>query len=253
MNRTTEDTINKLRPIDDMFFHKLVEDKRFCEEILQVILQKRDLCVVYAEPQKNLRNINGRSVIVDVLCRDGYNNYYNIEVQKDNNDNHIKRVRYNASNIDTFVSEKGSSFEEIPDVYIVYISTFDMFGYGKTIYHIRSIIEETKDVIDNGYHEIFVNTAVDDGTDIAGLMRILKQSSIPTDNRYPYVCNRIRGFKEGKGIDDMCEVVEEYAKEYAKETVINIALAMIEHGDDDDYINSITKLDYEEIKKLRKE
>ncbi len=271
MNKSTKDTIDRLRPIDDTFFHKLVEDLEFCEELLRIILDKSDLHIISSEPQKSLRNINGRSVIIDVLCVDDTGNYYNIEVQKDNNDNHIKRARYNASNIDTYISEKGSSFEELPDVYIIYISSFDVFQLGKTIYHIHSFIEETNTIIDNGYHEIFVNTYIDDGTDIAGLMQLFKQSNIPNDTRYPYICRKIRGFKEGKEQDTMCEVVEEYARnyaleyakeyaveyakeyavEYAKEQAKKSALLLIEQGFDNEFINHITNLDYDIIQELR--
>ena len=38
--------VSKLNVIDDVLFHKVVEDKEVCEEILQIILNKPDLTVV---------------------------------------------------------------------------------------------------------------------------------------------------------------------------------------------------------------
>lgn len=188
--------------------------------MLQVILQKPDLQVIKATSQKSLRNIKGRSVTLDVLCKDSEGNYYNIEVQKKNNDNYEKRVRYNRSNIDTYVTEKGIKFHEIPNVYVIFISKFDYFKKNKTIYHVDRVLRETQDIVDNGFHEIYVNTVVDDGTDIAALMKLFKSSKVENDRRFPRVCERIRYFKEGKGSGDMCEVIEEYAKEFAIQEVI---------------------------------
>lgn len=109
VGKTIDKTIDELRPIDDVFFEKLVNEPEFCEEVLQVIFSKKDLKVISADTQMCLRNVKGRSVSVDVLCVDSKHIYYNIEVQKSDNDDHQHRVRYNGSNVDT-----------------VYISDFDV-------------------------------------------------------------------------------------------------------------------------------
>ena len=123
----TQSVIEQMTPMDDSFFNILVEDKEVCEELLRIILDKPDLVVIQAVPQRNMRNIFGRSVIVDVLCTDSDGSYYNIEMQKGDNDDHQKRVRYNGSVIDTMISSKGTHFKDLPDVYIIYISGFDIF------------------------------------------------------------------------------------------------------------------------------
>ena len=46
-------------------------------------------------------------MILDVLCQDSSGDYFNIEVQKKNDDDHQKRVRFNRSNIDTAFVESG--------------------------------------------------------------------------------------------------------------------------------------------------
>ena len=253
MKNNIQKTVDALKPIDDEFFHKLAEDAGFCEEILQVILKMPDLQVIRAVPQKSLRNINGRSVIVDVLCKDSNGNYYNIEIQKKNDDDHQRRVRYNGSSVDTYISEKGIKFKEIPDVYAVFISSFDYFGGQKTIYHVDRVLRETGDIVDNGFHEIYVNTEIDDGTDIAALMKVLKNHQLENDKRFPKVCSRIRYFKEGKGDSDMSDVVEEYAKEYVKEYAKDVVREMIVLDLDDASIQKATKLTLDEILSIRKE
>lgn len=104
--------VDKLRPIDDIFFQKLIENNFFCEELLQTILQDSKLQIIECEPQKNLRNIIGRSVILDALCKTYDEKYINVELQKDDNDNHQKRVRYNGSNIDTYITEKNTKIDD---------------------------------------------------------------------------------------------------------------------------------------------
>ena len=68
------------------------------------------------------------------------------------------------ANLDTAASEKGIKFDELKDIYEIYISKFDVFGKNRTIYHIDRMIRETHKVVDNGTHEIYISTKIDDGT-----------------------------------------------------------------------------------------
>ncbi len=132
-----------MRPIDDTFFRKLAERKEFCEELLQVILKKPELKLIETIPQRSFHNLDGCSVTVDVICKDSKGCYYSTEMQKTDNDDHLKRVRYNRCNVDIYISEKGTKFRVLPDVYMIYISSFDPFKMGKTLYHVTRTLEET--------------------------------------------------------------------------------------------------------------
>lgn len=52
----------------------------------------------------------------------------------------------------------------------------------KTIYHVEKILRETGEFIDDGLREIFVNTVIDDGTDIAELMSVFQKRKLKTVN-----------------------------------------------------------------------
>ncbi len=211
------DIVKRLRPIDDTFFEVLMQDIDTCQELLRVVLEDDNLIVEELHPQESIKNLQGRSVRLDAFCTLSSGKRCNIEVQKGNNDNHLKRVRYNASCITANVTEPGTDFEDIPDVYVVYISTFDIFKHGKTIYHVEKTITETGGIVSDGLHEIFVNTKIDDGSTIAEYMQCMIQENV--DNRkFPYLTKRCKQFKgkEG-GADNMCKLVEDYAKDYAKE------------------------------------
>jgi hypothetical protein len=214
--------VSRLNVIDDVFFQKMVEDKEVAEEILRIILHKPRLKVIKNEVQRALRNTGAHSVVLDLLCEDEDHSLINVEVQKKNDSDHQKRVRFNRSNIDTIFVEKGLDYNELPDVFMVFISSFDIFGENRTIYHINRVIEETGTFVNNGTHEIYVNTAVDDKSDIAELMQYFKRS-VGDHGNFKKLCGRVKYFKESqKGVSDMCQVVEDYATEKAIQIAINL-------------------------------
>lgn len=206
-----------LKVIDDAFFEIIMQDAGVCEEILRVILQDEKLQVLELVPQKSVKNLQGRAVRLDAHCILGNGEFCNIEVQKENACNHLRRCRYNASCITANITDPGDDFEDVPEVYIIYISRFDMFKQGKTIYHAGMCIKETGEFLEDGLHEIYVNTKIDDGSDIARLMKCFEQESV-SDEKFPKLSARVSQFKtEEKEVQKVCSLITDYAKEYAKE------------------------------------
>ena len=124
-----------------------------------------------------------------------------------------------TASIITKSTEPGERFESVPKVIIVYISERDFLGYGRTIYHIDKVIRENGEPIDDGLQEVFVNTCIDDGTDIADLMRCFMQKEVH-NKKFPKLSSRVRYLKEEEGgVSVMCEVMEQYMNE-AKEAGI---------------------------------
>ena len=108
-------------------FQKMAEETAFCEEILQVILSDSNLKVIDTTPQYVGTNLQGRSVILDARCILSGGKHINIEIQKADDDNHQKRVRYNGAILTTNVTNPGTKFEQVPDVCVIFISKFDLF------------------------------------------------------------------------------------------------------------------------------
>ena len=205
--------VQNLNVMDDDFFQKVMEESEVCEEMLQTILQDKNLRVVESQPQKFLRNCGRRSVQLDLLCKSSDDRYFNVEVQKSDRDDHQRRVRYNGSNLDTFVTEKGISFREIPEVYVIYLAKFDIFHGNCSVYHIDRVVRETGEVVDNGFHEIYTNAGQDDGSQIAKLMQYMVNTKGECPE-FPKLSKRVKYFKEKQeGVNHMCEAVEEYVKE----------------------------------------
>lgn len=235
-----------------LFFEKLMEDAEVCEEMLRVILKDANLVVKQVIPQESLRNLQGRSIRLDAYCVLGDGRYCNVEVQKANDDDHLRRVRYNTACITANITNPGDDFRDVPDVCAVYITSFDIFKAGKTIYHVESVIRETGGVIDNGRYEVYLNTKVDDGSEIAELMRCFKQE-IVNNPKFPKLSERVRFFKEKQGGENnMCELIEEYAKEYAQEERNKLIVRMLRSGATYEMIAAACEMSVEAVKELEK-
>jgi len=194
-----DEYLRGLNPIDDLMFRKMAEHKEFCEEILRVILGDQKLVVTDNMQQFDIKNLQGRSVILDAKCITGDGRYINIEVQKANDDNHLKRVRYNASVLTANVTEAGKQFEFVPDVCIIFISAFDLFKGNLPLYHVIKTVKETGQVIEDGLTEIYVNAAVDDGSKLAKLMKVFTKNDIYDEADFPVTSEIKARFKKDEG------------------------------------------------------
>ncbi len=207
----------KLNPIDDIMFRTMAEDKNFCEEILQVILSDPKLSVLESTPQYAGTNPQGRSVILDAKCVLGDGRKTNIEVQKADNTDHQRRVRYNGAILTTNLTDPGERFENIPDVCVVFISRFDIFNENRSLYHIDRTIRETGKVVDNGFEEVYVNAKIKDGSEVSALMELFVDDAA-YNSRFPITSGSKRRYKETEeGQQVMCEIMERIAREERNE------------------------------------
>ena len=212
-----ESIVAQLRAIDDIMFRKLCENIAFVEEILRVILEDDKITVVEVIPQDSIQNLRGRSVILDAYCKLGNGSYCNVEVQRSDSDDHFRRVRYHAACITANVVDPGEQFEQVDDLVVVYISEFDPFDEGRTVYHVRNMVEETGRAVLDGLREIYVNTKYNDGSEIAELMQCFLEPVV-TNPKFPALAKELQAEKGNvKGDESMCQLVEEYAQKRAKE------------------------------------
>lgn len=207
----------KLNPIDDLMFRTMAEDVKFCEEILRVILEDEALTVLESTPQYAGTNPQGRSVILDAKCVLGDGRKIDIEVQKANDDDHQRRVRYNGAILTTNLTDPGEKFKDVPDVCVVFISKFDIFNGNLPLYHVDRVIRETGEKVDNGFEEVYVNAKVKDGSDVSELMEVFVNDDA-YNNKFPITSGSKRRYKETEeGQQVMCEIMERIAKEEREE------------------------------------
>ena len=113
---------------------------------------------------------------------------------------------------------------------MVYISEFDFLKGGKTIYHVDKVLRETGKVIDDGLHEIYVNTVIDDGSDISDLMACFMKKEVK-NSKFPALSAEVSRLKETEGgAQSVCAVMERYERMAVKKEKIERIIVMIEKG-----------------------
>ena len=147
-------------------------------------------------------------MILDVLCRARDGSYYNVEVQKSDDDDHQKRVRYNTALVSMYTMQAGKDYKELPEVKAVFISKFDIFHGNHAMYHVDRVVRETVQKVETGQSEIYVNAKVKDRTSVSELMEYFTDSN-GRKEICPKLSDRVMLFKtEQKEVTEMCELME---------------------------------------------
>lgn len=239
--------IRNFRLMDDDFMSKVFEDPSCAQLLLQIVLERRDLRVQNVQSQYDLKNLQGRSVRLDILAVDQANRAYNIEVQRSDSGAAVKRARYNSSLLDANLTMKGDSYEQLNETYVIFITEHDVLGDGLPIYHIDRIIRESGKVFGDETHIVYVNAQIQNETALGHLMHDFVCSSAER-MYYATLAERVRYFKEEqKGVVAMCKALEEMRKNER----IEVAQRLLENGKlSYEDIAMVTNLTLEEVKAL---
>lgn len=232
------------RLLDDDFMCKVFEDKACAELLLRIILQRHDLRVQSVQVQYDIKNLQGRSIRLDILAVDGNNRIYNIEIQRSDHGAGVKRARYNSSLIDANITEAGNKYDALTETYVIFITENDILKAGLPIYHIERIIQETGEPFGDGAHIIYVNSQIKDETELGKLMHDFSCTD-PKDMNYKILADRVRYFKEDEeGVLTMCREMENMLKAERIEIARRmLASGKLTHED----IAAFTDLTLEEI------
>lgn len=222
--------VRDFRPIDDAFFEVLADDTGFCQEMLRILLDDEELIVEEVIVQSSERNIYGRSVRLDALCTFEDGKKCNVEVQRSDDDDHLRRVRFNASSIAVKDSQMGQKFREIEDIIVVYISKFDIFNANRVIYHVDSVVRETGYAINDGLIRVFANAQIKDGTIASEYLDCFLKKEV-NNASFPELTKRMNYLKHQEGgLQAVCEVMERYERKAAREADIRAIKNMLKHG-----------------------
>ena len=201
--------LKKFRLMDDDFMAAVFEDIPCTETLLQIILKRDDLTVKEVRPQYEIKNLGGRSVRLDIFALDKNGHAYNIEVQRKDSGAVAKRARYNSSLIDAHMTFPGDDYEALADTYVIFITEHDVLKVGRPIYHIDRTIEEIGEKFNDGSHIIYVNSLIQDETELGKLMHDFYCTN-PNEMYYKTLADRARYFKESeKGVKNMCQLLQD--------------------------------------------
>ena len=126
---TNEEKILRFKPVtiqDDLMFGTVMADPECCKPFLETILETKIKKIEYPERQKTVDiAIHSKSIRMDV---------YDVEMQTGKNRNLPKRTRFYQGMIDLNILAKGEDYVQLKKSLVIFICTFDPFGYDEYIY-----------------------------------------------------------------------------------------------------------------------
>ena len=199
--------------MNDIFMRNVLKEISCTEYILQVIMNRTDIKVIDQTLQKDYKNLQGRTAILDCVARDAENNFFNVEIQGENDGASPKRARYHCGLLDMNLLNPGEPFDSLPETYIIFITKNDVLGYNRPISHIQRRINETEDIFQDGQHILYVNSKKQDDTELGRLMHDLHCEE--ADEMYSNILStRVHQLKEtAEGVNQMCQELEEIYNE----------------------------------------
>jgi len=157
---------------DDFLFGKVMRNPEICKRMIEAILDIKIDRIEYPEEQKVIdMTADSKSVRLDVYVKDTKDVIYNIEMQPVKRDNLPKRSRYYQGMIDLNLIEKGDSYKNLNQSYVIFICCFDLFGRNRCKYTFENrCIEEPDIPLEDGTVKIFLNSK----GDLSGLNATLR-------------------------------------------------------------------------------
>lgn len=153
--------LKELNLTDRFLFDEVIEDPQTHQDMLSIIFGREIPLLTKNETEKEMRvSPQIRSVRMDVFSMDEERTVYNTEMQDKRKSDLAKRSRYYQAVLDTNLLEPGiPNYNLLNATYIILITTFDLFGYGKYQYTFEARCREEPDcVLEDQAVRIFLNT-----------------------------------------------------------------------------------------------
>ena len=151
---------------NDFLFGKIMSDKALCTEMIKRILPHTDIGnIKIIQPQKSEKySLDTRGVRFDVYAKSDNRKIFDCEVQTSDKRDLPRRTRayhiaIGLDALDKKSAKKSGSYDDLPDVFVIFICTFDPFGKGRHIYSFYRTCEEDNNLrLNDGAFTIFLNT-----------------------------------------------------------------------------------------------
>ena len=243
--------IDNFTLMSDIFMRNVFKKKECLEYVLQIILQNHKLFIAEHIIQKDYKNLQGRSAVMDCVARDADGQYFNIEIQQENEGASPNRARYNSGLMDMNMLNPGQDFDELTENYVIFITRNDILGYGLAIYHVERVILEVDGFFGDGTHIIYVNSKIQEDTELGRLMHDFHCKK--AEDMYSRIlADRVYELKETqKGVEFMCQEMEQIYYEGEKSGELKArketALSLVEDGMDISRIARLMKVTEQDI------
>ncbi len=225
--------LKSLRYMDDDFMTVCLADNfEGVELILRIVLDREDIKIKSIRTQDPLKNLQGRSAILDVHAVDSTHKEFDIEIQRKDAGAGAKRARHNSSLLDAHILKSGDDTEDIPDSYVIFITENDVMKGNQPIYPVERYVTigENKVLFGDGSHILYVNGKYRGNDEIGKLMHDFSCTN-PDDINYEALAKKARFFKQDeKGVSIMCKIMEDMRNEAELNKAKKMAVRMIKAG-----------------------
>lgn len=257
--RYYEKLVAELTMMSDMFMRNVLNILECAEYILRVITENDDLELTEVVVQKDYKNLQGRSAVLDCVAVNGRKEIYDIEVQQEKAGAGPKRLRYHSSIIDAHSLFAGEDFEKLPESKVIFIVDEEVENEVAPILHIKRTVRETGRDYNDKSEIIYINARMKENTDMGRLMHDFHCTK--AEDMYSKVlAERVRVLKETQeGVEIMCKemdkiykagelIGEERGKEKGK---YETGMKLLELGAREDMIAEAVGHSVEEIKRWK--
>lgn len=248
----------KFNLLSNVFMSVALNDKPACQYVLRILTGIDDLVVKEVRGQYRISKIESHDAILDILAEDKAGRLYNMEIQRADTIDHARRTRFYNAMIDSEYLEKGKDYAELPEVYMIYISETDLWKAGYKTYLVEKYFENTNVKYEDGQHILYINAAIDDGSETAKLMKYFRKAD-PEDMAHGALSKRVHYLKrEEGGYNEMCEVADRIYQEGREqgieqgklETQKETARNLVEIGFTEDKIAQILNISRSLVRQL---
>ena len=250
---------------DNFIFGKAMEiNSDWCRRLIEHILDIKIESISYPEREKTIEaRLDSKGIRLDVYVKDDRNRSFDIEIQLTDNDDLAKRMRYYIGLIDLDKLHKGKSvkYKSLGESYIIFICTFDVFGYGYQLYDFDIVCKRNSALhLMDGTHRIFLCTEGEDeelGKEVKNFLDYVAGRGIKSEfiRELDETVQRVKLSKEWRLSYMTYELAllerEEIGEERGREEERNfIAFNLLKMGMELEDISKATLLSIDKIKEL---
>ena len=250
--------LKSFRYIDDDFMTVCLADNvEGVELILRILLGREDIKIKSVRTQEPMKNLQGRSAVLDIHAIDSTKKEYDIEIQRSDAGAGAKRARHNSSLLDAHILKPKEDTEKMPDSYVIFITENDVMKGDLPLYPVERYVTigENKVLFGDGSHILYVNGKYRGNDEIGKLMYDFSCID-PDDMNYEELAQKARYFKrDEKRVAAMCKMMEDMRKEVELKSARETAKRMIQKGKMtlEDIADCVPILSFDELKEIEAE
>ncbi len=152
-------TLQELTIKDNFMFGAVMCDEDNCTPLLEMILGISIRHLEVSKEKSIFYHPEYRGIRLDIFANDENHTHYNVEMQISKKPALGKRSRYYHSQVDMELLEKGSSYENLPNAFVIFICDFDPFEEKRYCYTFENrCVEDGRLRLEDGCQALFLST-----------------------------------------------------------------------------------------------